>query len=340
LRVVFRYASALAARGWQASVLMPSDLGEVGRLRRAFRRLRYWAYRPIRFYRPDSWIRLHPSVRLAWVADLSPRRAPEADAVVATAVQTAEAVARWPETAGRRFYLIQGYETWDFPRERVEASWRLPFVKLAVSRWLCDLVAGAGERAVCLRNSADPDAFGLDRPVAERREPSLLWPHHALPWKGSGDVVAALGELRAAFPGLRARAFGIHPRGRGWPEGVEYVRNPSAAELRALYNASGVMVAPSHAEGWGLPACEALQCGCAVAASAVGGHREFLREGENALFFAPGDRAALAGAARRLLGDPALRSQLAAQGVADMRRLAFEPTVDLLCRILEGKGAA
>jgi glycosyltransferase involved in cell wall biosynthesis len=335
--VVLRYANAMVDRGWEATLVMPSDLGAAPLWRTALRRLRHGLRAVTGGYRPNGWFALDPRVKMIWTPNLDPRRAPAADAVVATAVQTAEAVARWPETAGRRFYLVQGYETWDFPRERVEASWRLPFVKLAVSRWLCDLIAAAGERAVHVRNSADPEMFGVDRPVAGRIEPSLLWPHHALAWKGSGDVAAVLEELRAAVPGLRARAFGIHPRGRGWPEGVEYVRNPSAAELRALYNGSAVMVAPSHAEGWGLPACEALQCGCAVVATAVGGHREFLQDGENALLFAPGDRAALAGAARRLLNDTALRTQLAARGVADMRRLAFEPAVDLLCRTLEGK---
>jgi glycosyltransferase involved in cell wall biosynthesis len=95
-----------------------------------------------------------------------------------------------------------------------------------------------------------------------------------------------------------------------------------------------ITVAPSHSEGWGLPACEALQCGCALAASDVGGHREFLRDNFNALLHAPGDVEALQANIRRLLTDEPLRRRLAQQGLADMAKLRFEPAVERLEQIL------
>ena len=334
-RMVFRYANALAADGWPVTVVMPADAGGGALWQLVMRQGRYWFWLLTQGFAPRRWMEIHPHVQLRWVPNLGARRAPVADAVIATAVQTAEAVAHWPARAGRKFYFVQGYETWDFPMARVEGSWRLPLRKLAVSRWLCDLIVAAGESAVHLPNGLDHEAFGLDRPLEARRDPVILWPHHRLPQKGSADVLAAVTPLAAAVPGLQLQAYGTEPGPRAGNLRVNYVRNPPQAALRALYNQAMVAVAPSHSEGWGLPACEALQCGCALAASDVGGHREFLQHDHNALLHTPGDVAALRENIHRLLTDEPLRLRLASQGLADMAGLRFEPAVNLLKRILQ-----
>ncbi|MFO1450149.1 MAG: glycosyltransferase family 4 protein [Opitutaceae bacterium] len=333
-RMVLRYADALAQGGWRPTVIMPADLGEATPMRRLMRRGRYWLWKWTGTYRPEGWIRLNPGVRLAWVPTLSAALAPAGDAVVATSVRTAEAIALWPSSAGRKFYFVQGYETWDYSAARVEASWRLPLAKVAVSRWLCDLIAAAGAQASHLPNGLDPEAFGLDRPVDQRVAGRVLWPHHWLPQKGSEDVVAALSDL----PGVSLSAFGTAAGAPNWPAGITYWRNPKQAHLRALYNEASILVAPSHAEGWGLPACEALQCGCALVATDIGGHREFLRDGENALLYPAGDRRALRAAVERLLADDGLRRRLAERGVADMTGLRLDSSVNRLRTLLaEGR---
>jgi glycosyltransferase involved in cell wall biosynthesis len=332
--MVFRYANALAGRGWAVTFVMPPGLREVSWWRGVARYGRYWGWSLTKGYLPRRWMTMDARVRFAWVPDVRPERAPRGDIVIATAVQTAEAVALWPASAGRKFYLVQGYETWDFSPNRVEASWRLPLKKIAVSRWLCDLIAAVGEGAVYAPNGLDHQSWGLDRAVEERRDPTLLWPHHRMPQKGSQNVLAILKGLTSAVPGLRIKAYGTSPAPSVDGVPIEYVRNPSQRRLRELYNEAAVMIAPSHAEGWGLPACEALQCGCGLAASDVGGHREFLRHGHNSLLHAPGDVATLRDNVLRLLMDETLRWRLARQGLADMAVLRFEPAVDRLEQIL------
>jgi len=333
--MVLRYANALAVAGWEVAVVMAPGGGRVGLPRRAMRSLRYVLGRWSRGYSPQTWMAVDPRVRLLWVRDLEPERAPSADVVVATAVQTAEAVARWPAAAGRKVYFVQGYETCELPAERVHASWHLPLRKFAVSRWLCDLIAAAGSCADHLPNGLDPVAFGVDRPMRERAPLQILWPHHRLRFKGSADVLEAVRRLDDAHAPVELHAFGTGsaPRGAGRP--VYYHRNPPQAELRALYNSAAVLVAPSHSEGWGLPACEALQCGCAVVASDIGGHREFLVHGHNALLYPAGDSLALRTAVCTLLHDAALRERLAQAGLADMARLQFGPSAERLRGILE-----
>jgi glycosyltransferase involved in cell wall biosynthesis len=337
-RMVFRYANALAEEGWRVNIVMPSDSNPTTFWPRIARRGRYWLSRFTRGYSPHRWMRLHEAVKLFWVPTLAlAAHLPPADVVVATAVRTAEAVADWPRQMGRKFYFVQGYETWDFPAERVLASWRLPFTKIAVSRWLLDLMAGAGEHGLHLSNSLDHATFGLDRSPESRQLPKVLWPHHSLRQKGSADAIAALQRLQRDWPSLQVQAFGTTPSPQAETLRVDYFRNPPQLLLRRLYNEATVMIAPSHAEGWGLPACEALQCGCALAASDIGGHREFLRHEHNALLHPPGDVSALHANVLRLLGDPALRARLARQGIADMAELTLAKSVARLKSFLQSE---
>ena len=332
--MVLRYANALVAAGWEITVMMPPGLREVPFARRLFRHGRYWVWRITQGYTPRNWMSVDARVRMLWVPSLIPQYAPKADVVVATAVQTAEAVACWPEENGRKYYFVQGYETWDFSEERVQASWRLPLRKIAISRWLCDSIRGVGEQADHLPNGLDPEAFGLDCPLSKRSGLTILWPHHASRLKGSTDVVAALNGLPDEFPGLTVRAFGTGPAPDCHSTAIRYSQNPTQKALRELYNQASVFIAPSHSEGWGLPACEALQCGCVLAASDIGGHREFLQHQRNALLHPPGDVTALRQNIRLLLADSKLRERLSANGVADMALLRFEPAVERLQQIL------
>ncbi|MFT3782917.1 MAG: glycosyltransferase family 4 protein [Nibricoccus sp.] len=274
-------------------------------------------------------MRINDRVSLRWVRNLTANAAPVADAVIATSVQTAEAVSLWPSQCGAKFYFVQGYEKWDFPEARVHASWRLPFRKIAISRWLCALIEKAEASAEYLPNGLDQNAFGVDV-EPEGRAPCLLWPHHRLAFKGSADVLRAILGLN----GVDICSFGTGSPPRSDRMSISYFRNPSQCELRELYNRASVFIAPSHSEGWGLPACEALQCGCALAASDIGGHREFLRDEQNALLHEPGRVEQLRQNIQRLLSDARLRSRLSSTGIADMAKLRVESSAARLDEIL------
>jgi len=86
---------------------------------------------------------------------------------------------------------------------------------------------------------------------------------------------------------------------------------PSTDTAR-LYRAADVFVQPSHFESFGISVIEAMASGVPVIASKVGGMRDFLADGENALLHEPRSAAAVAAALRRALDDAGLRSRLAA----------------------------
>lgn len=108
--------------------------------------------------------------------------------------------------------------------------------------------------------------------------------------------------------------------------------NPGA-ELAAYYRAADVVVQSSRAEGFGLVPVEALACGTPVVASAVGGLRETVRDGETGWSFAAGDDAALAAAVADVLDHPeeARRRVVAGQAMVRQRYSsadAFRRVVD------------
>ena len=83
----------------------------------------------------------------------------------------------------------------------------------------------------------------------------------------------------------------------------------SDATLAALYTGAAVVVIPSLAEGFGLPAVEAAACGAPLVLSDIPAHRETL--GEAAVFFPAQNVGRLAAELQRLLNDDETRRQVA-----------------------------
>ena len=86
----------------------------------------------------------------------------------------------------------------------------------------------------------------------------------------------------------------------------------SADELASAYAHAMCLIAPSLAEGFGLPVIEAMQYGAPVLASDIPAQREVA--GEAALWFDPAEPEALEAQLGLLVGDKELRSRLSLAG--------------------------
>jgi glycosyltransferase involved in cell wall biosynthesis len=85
-------------------------------------------------------------------------------------------------------------------------------------------------------------------------------------------------------------------------------------ELPLSYQGSDLCVQASRAEGLGISPLEALACECPVVASAIGGLKETVREGETGWTYQPGDAVGLARQIERALGDPVEAARRARRG--------------------------
>jgi len=113
------------------------------------------------------------------------------------------------------------------------------------------------------------------------------------------------------------------------PRPARYLGRVSDGALKALYQAAICFVFPSLYEGFGLPAVEAMACGCPVVAADIPGLRETCRDGVQYCDpRSPGDIATQVG---RVIDDLTLRETLSRTG----RLRAAELTWDRAARNLE-----
>jgi len=327
--VVYEYANHLSRRGHRVSLVHPalSD-EETLPLQGVKRAVSYIRRTATGGFRPDKWFRLEPAVRSLWVPTLSNRFIPDGDVVLATAWATAEWVAEYPASKGEKFYLIQSWETWDGPEDRVRATWMTPLKKIVVARWLRDIASELGVQCSYIPNGIDFTKFGLDAPIESRNPNQLMMLYHSHPVKGSADGLEALTLVAKELPDLRVTLFGTHPANPAFPRWVDYRRLPSQQELRACYNQAAVFVAPAHMEGWPLPPAEAMLCGAALVATDIGGHREYGIHEETALLSPARTPEKLAENVLRLVRSPELRTKIARQGHECIREHGWEKAVD------------
>jgi glycosyltransferase involved in cell wall biosynthesis len=165
------------------------------------------------------------------------------------------------------------------------------------------------------------------------------------PQKGVATLIAALAELPpeatavVSGPGddaelarLRERAAQLGVAGR-----VRFAGALDADEIpRAYADADAVVFPVTWPEPFGLVPLEAMATGRPVVATGTGGSAEYLRDGENAMLFPPGDAGALAAALRRLADDASLRDRLRAEGLRTAANFTAEAFNRRLEEVLRG----
>ena len=107
----------------------------------------------------------------------------------------------------------------------------------------------------------------------------------------------------------------------------------SDEQLACLFAAAGVVVQPSLAEGFGLPAVEAAACGAPVLLSDLPAHRETM--GDAARYFPPGDADALSDELGALLADDRARTELSRRGRERVAGLGWDRGADALRLVLD-----
>jgi glycosyltransferase involved in cell wall biosynthesis len=275
-------------------------------------------------------------VELAYVPDLDPDNLPDGDAIFATAWGTVKPVLESPKRTGEKCYLIQGYETWQGPKDLVDATWRSPLHKVVVSKWLSEVGDEIGARDLSyVPNGIDHARYRLIQPIESRpRRVAMAFANAAV--KGPKEGLFALERAKEAYPDVSVVMFGTGRRSAApIPSWVEYHRKPAQDFIvEEIYNGSSIFLSSSWSEGFALPPAEAASCGCAVVATDSGGIRDFIQNGETGLLSPAKNAAALADNLCLLLSDEELRMKIGKAGHSGMARFNWLRSADLLEKFL------
>lgn len=207
-----------------------------------------------------------------------------------------------------------------------ERLWRVALSEAdaisACSNDLADRIAQSfglhRERIAVVYNGVDPRIFApaarggrLRAQLPERYVASV---GSYIPRKGHRLLLGAFARIAAEFPDTSLVIAGMQGPERerllelaarsGLSDRLVCHVDLSHEDTASLVAGALVCVQAAHAEPFGLAVIEAGACGVPVAASAVSGHTELLRDRETGFLFAPGDEAGCAAVVREMLREP------------------------------------
>lgn len=304
-----------------------------GVLRRCNEEWQSWG-REKRHHLESSIARLLPVAR----SQIRSSDVPNADVSIATFWVTAEWMRDWPRSKGMRAYFIRGYEVCSGDPSRVRATYRLPWQKLVISRWLQRLMAEefGDVTAAIIPNGIDRCQF--DSTARKRnRLPTVGFLYGDSEIKGGATALEAIRLLRAELPELRAVSFGAGPLARSHvtPACLRHHVRPPQSVIPELYRSADCWLVPSTSEGLGMPGLEAAACHCPLVVTRCGGPEDYCEDGVNGFLVDVGDAE---GMARRLL--QVLRApdseweSMSAASYAISKRFDWDQSAEMLERVL------
>lgn len=180
-------------------------------------------------------------------------------------------------------------------------------------------------RVMVLHNGVDLQRYACDTPLAQRRK-DILMPARFASYKDQPTLIRAAKILAdRGWQGQLLLAGGgkaVHRRGcerlvaaLGLKDRVQFLGNINDLPQRLAQ--CRVAALASWQEGLPLVLAEALAAGCAVAASAIPGITDILRDGANGWLFPAGNEQAAAEALWEALNDDAEAQRRADNGRAD-----------------------
>lgn len=229
---------------------------------------------------------------------------PDAEVVIATWWETAEWVARLPNSKGAKAYFVQHHEVFDyFAESRVQATYRLPMPKITIAKWLQDLLwhKYGNSQVFLVPNSVDTTLFYAP-PRGRNPIPTIGMLYAQPSWKGCDLSLKAFAIAAQNIPNLRLIAFGnTDPLpDLPLPPNAQYFKTPPQTTLKHIYSQCDAWLFGSRTEGFGLPILEAMACRTPVIGTPAGAAPELLATG-GGILVPPEDPQAMAAAIVQIL---------------------------------------
>jgi len=334
-KVIFKYSELLTERGNEVSIVYSNhNMRGSAFLYHILPLRKVMVYR--KFGKRPKWYDLDERVKVIYAfKGIHDPVIPDADVVIATAVDTAEEVVRLPKSKGKKWYFVQGHENWIKGEEYSFYSYAQPLRIITISNYLKTLIETCSQNKVfVIKNAIQLDKFYITTPIRERRKHSVAMLNHRLPDKGSKYGIEAIRLLKEDYPQLKAHLFGTCERPADLPEWIEYTQNATEDQLLEIYNSVALFLSPVINEGFGLTGAESMACGCALVSSDYAAVHEYAVDNVNALLCPVKDAKALYEKAKMCIEDDKLRYRLAEQGERDVQEMSWEKCAECFEQVL------
>ncbi len=291
VRIVAGYAQRLANRGHTIYAVQPRH--PKPSLREIWRSLKRDGKLPINYDNGPSHfdaLKIEPGpgsltrIKLPYPGPIRTEDLPDADILIATWWETAETAATCPPSKGAKVYFIQHYEVhmWNQPKDRVDATWRLPMKKIVIAPWLEDLAKNefADPDATLVPNALDAQHFSAP-PRTKQPAPTVGFMYSASNFKGADIAIEAINLARQQLPQLKVTSFGsdkVLPE-MPLPPGTHWTFRPEQHLIPKLYASCDAWLFASRVEGFGLPILEAMACRTPVIGTPAGAAPALLANG-------------------------------------------------------------
>lgn len=349
-KIVYSYADFLAENGYDVSIIHMYMLPAEKRFQDKFGKLKFLLsffkmfirMIQVKIFRSKlwdiSWFGFKNDVKFKFNWFPVETGIPTADIIFATAFETADFVFQLNKTKGRKFYFIQHFESWAADDKEVIRSWKLPMTKIVIASWLKEIADSIGVDCWLIPNFIDKDEFYLTDNIESVKRDSIVMLYHFLKVKGSQDGISALKKVKLHNPKTNIILFGTIDRPSDLPDDFFYFKSPKKSFLREkIYNRASIYLMPSHKEGWGLTATEAMACGAALVSTDNGGVNDFAINKKTAIITPVGDSGAMASSIQFLLDDNKFRTNMASNGQKKVSEFSIENSGKKLIKVLEYK---
>ena len=274
VRVVGIYSQLLAERGHKVNVLYPSPRSKSLKQKVKIFLKSLLGKPPVELTCPYFDHQNASMHELPFHENITQDDIPDADVVIATFWNTAEWVAKFPESKGQKIYFIQHYEVHPWlPVERVKQTFKLPFKKIVVSGWIADCLKNHEDvmvEAIVLNGVDSKQFFSPEREKSTRATVGFMYsPRH---YKGTHIAIQAVEIAKKSNPELVVKVFAAEKpiADLPLPEKAEFFLSPPQNQIKDIYSACDAWLFTSIKEGFGLPILEAMSCKTPVIATPAG----------------------------------------------------------------------
>ena len=263
------------------------------------------------------------------------------DIIVATFYSTLYSILSYEKTK-RRLYLVQSYET-DFYnngeifRIRAEKTYNMPFgvEYITISKW-CQtwLFEKYGINSRFAPNGIDMSFFKeYKRNLKKKKIRILIEGDNSSNYKNVDESFKIVEKLDKNKYEIWYMSYG--PKPKKWYRVDNFINKVPFEKVKEVYEKCDILIKSSRLESFSFPPLEMMATGGYCIVTPNSGNKEYLKDGENCLFYKLGDIDSAIQCIEKLISNPDLQQHLYENGLTTAKKRDWKKLKDQILSLYE-----